>query len=244
MSKSTRRTGRLPRVNGKAMGFTLIELLVVLAIVAVLSALLLTAIASVRTSSDVAESVSRLRQWGVALGLYVADNDGSLPRRGQGVQPLAQISRPTDWFNALPPYLGSPSYQDLVASGHRPKAGDKSIFISPGCPDPGGQYFLSYAMNMNLSPWNLPDPSMMSQIANAPFVVFMAEAPGQYSSTYPSRAAYSVAAPHRGKGNVLFLDGHVQTLTASYLGCGLGDPHHSDVSWLTGTASDAQASSY
>jgi prepilin-type processing-associated H-X9-DG protein/prepilin-type N-terminal cleavage/methylation domain-containing protein len=236
--------GRFSPGNSKAMGFTLIELLIVLTLVAVLSALLLTSIASVRASADVAESVSHLRQWGVALSLYVADNDGSLPRRGQGVQPLAQISRPTDWFNALPPYLGSASYQNLVASGRKPKAGDKSIFISPGCADPGGQYFLSYAMNMNLSPWNLPDPSMMSQIANAAFVVFMAEAPGQYSSTYPSRNPYSVAAPHRGKGNVLFLDGHVQTLTASYLGCGVGDPQHSEVSWLTGTASDAQASSY
>jgi prepilin-type processing-associated H-X9-DG protein len=99
-------------------------------------------------------------------------------------------------------------------------------------------------MNMNLSPWDLPDPTMMSQIKNLPFVVFMAEAPGQYSSTYPSSRAYSVAAPHGGKGNLLFLDGHVQTLSASYLGCGVGDPKHPDVFWLTGTASDAQAATY
>ena len=202
VSKATRRMGRLPPAN-KSMGFTLIELLVVLTIVAVLAALLLTAIASVRANADVAESVSRLRQWGMALGLYVADNDGSLPHRGQGVQPLQNIDRASDWFNALPPYLGSPSYQQLCDSGRRPKAGDKSIFVSPGCPDPGGQYFLSYAMNMNLSPWNL-EPSMISQIANAPFVVFMAEAPGQYSSTYPSRAPYSVAAPLMGKGQCPF----------------------------------------
>ena len=224
--------------------FTLVELLVVISIVGILSALIVTVTASVRTSAEIAESASRLRQWGVALGLYVAENDGSLPRRGQGVQPLGLIDRPTDWFNALPPYLGSPSYQDLVSSGRKPKAGDKSIFISPGCIDPGAQYYLSYAMNMNLSPWNLPDPSMMSQISNLPFVVFMAEAPGQYSSTYPSKNPYSVAAPHHGKGNVLFLDGHVQTFSAAYLGCGTGDPKHPDVSWLTGTASDSQASTY
>jgi prepilin-type processing-associated H-X9-DG protein/prepilin-type N-terminal cleavage/methylation domain-containing protein len=231
-------------VKGKPEAFTLVELLVVLAIIAVLSGLILSAVGPVRANADVAESVSRLRQWGVALGLYVNDNNGSLPRRGQGVQPLARIDRPTDWFNALPPYLGSPAYQDLVASGRKPKPGDKSIFVSPGCTDPGGEYYLSYAMNMNLSPWNLPEPTMMSQIANMSFVVFMAEAPGQFSSTYPSSRAYSVAAPHRNKGNVLFLDGHVQTLSASYLGCGVGDPKHSDVSWLTGTASDAQAPTY
>ncbi len=231
-------------MNFKSRAFTLIEILVVIAIIAVLTSLLLMAASSIRTNSDIAGSVSNLRQWGLALGLYVADNDGSLPRRGQGVQPLGQIDRATDWFNALPPYLGSPSYQDLFNSGRKPKAGDKSIFISPGCTDPGGQFYLSYAMNMNLCPWNLLNPTMMSQISNLPFVVFMAEAPGQYSSTYPSRNAYSVAAPHRGKGNVLFLDGHVQTLSASYLGCGVGDPGHPDVSWLTGTPSDAQASTY
>lgn len=224
--------------------FTLIELIVVLAIILVLAGLLFAAASSARTSADIADSASRLRQWGMALGLYVAENDGSLPRRGQGVQPLGQIDRPTDWFNALPPYLGSPSYQDLVASGHKPKAGDKSIFVSPGSTDPGAQYFLSYAMNMNLSPWNLADPSMMSQIANLPFVVFMAEAAGPYSSTYPSTKPYSVAAPHRGRGNVLFLDGHVQTFSSTYLGCGVGDPKRADVSWLTGTASDAQAPTY
>jgi prepilin-type processing-associated H-X9-DG protein/prepilin-type N-terminal cleavage/methylation domain-containing protein len=228
----------------KAGAFTLSELLVVIAIIAVLSGLSLAAMSSIRTNADIAESVSHLRQWGAALGLYAAENDGYIPRRGQGVQPLGQITRPTDWFNALPPYLGSPSYQDLVNSGHKPKAGDKSIFVSPGSTDPGGQYFLSYGMNMNLSPWNLPDPTRLSQIENLPFVVFMAEAPGPYSSTYPSTKAYCVATPHRRMGNVLFLDGHVQTLSASYLGCGVGDPKRADVSWLTGTASDSQASTY
>ena len=97
-------------VKGKPEAFTLVELLVVLAIIAVLSGLILSAVGPVRANADVAESVSRLRQWGVALGLYVNDNNGSLPRRGQGVQPLARIDRPTDWFNALPPYLGSPAY--------------------------------------------------------------------------------------------------------------------------------------
>ena len=31
-----------------------------------------------------AESASRLRQWGMALGSYVSENNGDLPRRGQG----------------------------------------------------------------------------------------------------------------------------------------------------------------
>ena len=35
-----------------------------------------------------------------------------------------------------------------------------------------------------------------------------------------------------------------QPSTPTYLGVGKGDPHRDDVSWLTGTASDAQADGY
>jgi hypothetical protein len=32
--------------------------------------------------------------------------------------------------------------------------------------------------------------------------------------------------------NVAFLDGHVESLLGSYVGCGVGDPQHPDVRWL------------
>lgn len=231
-------------MRARNRAFTLIELLVALAIIAVLSGLVLTTVRSLRHKSDLVESAGRLQQWGTALGLFTGENDGALPRRGQGVQAVSRTDRPEDWFNALPPYLGSPTYQDLIKSGRRPKAGEHSIFVSPGTPDPGGTCFFSFAMNMNLSPWNLTDPSRLSQIANFPFVVFMAEAPGPYASVYPSRQAFSVTAPHGGRGAVLFLDGHVGTFTAAELGCKTGDPNNPNVRWLTGTASDSQAPTY
>jgi len=224
--------------------FTLIELLVVVAIIAVLAGLAAAAFAKVQSSRNQAESAARMRQWGAALGGYVGQNDGALPRRGQGVQPVTQLTRPEDWFNALPPFLGQPGYGTLVSQGQRPRAGDLSIFVRPGAKDPGGAAFLSYAMNMNLSPWNLPAPTRLVRIANPASTVFLAESPGQYSSTYPSSRAYSCLAPHGGKGNILFLDGHVAAYDGDYLGVNKGDPQHSDVSWLTGTESDAQAPNY
>ncbi len=242
----------MPNVYGKrarlrtrlTAGLSLVELLVTTTIIVVLGALLFAVLRSVRTKLDLAESASRMRQWGVALGLYAAENENALPRRGQGVQPLARIDRPEDWFNALPPYLEQPTYQELVNSGRQPKPDDDSIFVSPGTKSSGGTYFLSYAMNMNLSPWNLPEPTRLHQIENLSSVVFLAESPGPYASTYPSAKAYSVAAPHGGRGNVLFLDGHVENFSAEFLGCGKGDPKHESVRWLSGTASDAQASTY
>ena len=90
----------------KGQGFTLVELLVVIAIMAVLAALLLPVLANSKEKARSAQCVNNLRQWGLAFQMYADDHDDFLPRRGQGVQMLAQINRPEDWFNALPPYFG------------------------------------------------------------------------------------------------------------------------------------------
>jgi len=231
-------------MHARRKAFTLIELLVAIAIIAVLAAFLLGAYSKAMSARDQTESVSRLRLWGVALGSYVAENSGNLPRRGQGVQAVTQLDRPEDWFNALPPYLGQTAYGELVNKGFRPKAGDHSIFVRPGAKDPGGAAFLSYGMNMNLSPWNLADPTRLSAIEVPSITVFLAESPGPYASTYPSARDFSCLAPYNGKGDILFLDGHVGTFTAEYIGVGSGDPQRNDVRWLTGTVSDAQAGNY
>jgi prepilin-type N-terminal cleavage/methylation domain-containing protein/prepilin-type processing-associated H-X9-DG protein len=225
-------------------GFTLIELLVVIAIIAVLAALSTGVYSQVQGVRNLAESGSRLRQWGAALGGYLADNDGALPRRGQGVQPVTQLDRPEDWFNALPPFLGQPGYGELVSAGRRPQENDRSIFVRPGAKDPGGAAFLSYGMNMNLSPWNLPSPTKIVSIERPATTVFLAESPGAYASPYPSSRPYGCQAPHNGKGNILFLDGHVGAFEADYIGVGKGDPQRDDIRWLTGTASDAGAGNY
>ena len=224
--------------------FTLLELLIVITIIAILAGLVLGVLGSVNAMRDQARSASNLRQWGVALAAYANDNDGYIPRRGQGVQPVGQLTRPEDWFNALPPYLGMKGYGALVAAGARPKAGANSIFIRPGAKDPGATAFLSYGMNMNLSPWDLPQATKLSLITRPAVTVFLAETPGQYASTYPSKRPYSCQAPYRNQGNILFLDGHVTAYSAVYLGVNKGDPGRADVSWLTGTASDAQAGQY
>ena len=82
------------------------------------------------------------------------------------------------------------------------------------------------------------------QIERPSVTVFLAESPGTYASTYPSTRPFGCMAPHAGRGNILFLDGHVAAFDADYLGVGKGDPEREDVRWLTGTASDAQAGNY
>jgi prepilin-type processing-associated H-X9-DG protein/prepilin-type N-terminal cleavage/methylation domain-containing protein len=222
--------------------FTLIELLVVTAIIGVLAGLVLSALGQARARGQSARCASNLRQWGLALQFYMGDYDEYIPRRGQGIQPLALINRPEDWVNCLPRYFNSPSFSNLVAQGKQPRAGDTStILIDPVAKDPGGTYFLSYAMNMYLSPWIRPQQHRLSEIPNPPQLAFMADAPGQYSSIVPSVLGYSVNARHAGQANVVFVDGHVQSFSAEYLGCGTGAIEHPDIRWQTLTAGINQA---
>jgi prepilin-type N-terminal cleavage/methylation domain-containing protein len=225
-------------------GFTLVELLVVLATIAVLASLLLPAFGSARDKARSTECLSNIRQWGLSFRQYADDNSDSLPRRGQGVQPLARIDRSEDWFNALPPYFASLPYQQLFAANQKLRPHSRSVFVCPVATDPGSNHFLPYGMNMNLCPWILPRQTRFAEVLRPGHVVAMADAPGPYASTFPSSKPYSLLARHDGRANILFLAGQVNSFPGAYLGCEVGDPRCDDVRWITGTDSDTTASNY
>jgi prepilin-type N-terminal cleavage/methylation domain-containing protein len=224
--------------------FTLVELLVVIAIIAMLASLLLPALRRAQGKARATQCASNLRQWGLAFHQYADDHTDFLPRRGQGVQPLAQIDRPEDWFNALPPYFHLQPYRQFFAANQKLKPGSNSVFVCPTANDPGSNHFLPYGMNMNLSPWNLSQATKFAEVAQPLQVVAMADAPGPYASTFPSGKPYSILARHSGRATILFLAGQVNSFAADYVGCGVGDPHRDDVRWITGTDSDAAATNY
>ena len=60
-------------------GFTLIELLVVMAIIAILAALLLPVLSSTRAKAWQTQCLNNLKQVGLAMQLYVGENDDVLP---------------------------------------------------------------------------------------------------------------------------------------------------------------------
>ena len=118
--------------------FTLVEMLVTIAVVMVLAGITMPMLVNSRILARKVVCNNNLRQWGLALHMYMNDHGGYIPRRGQGVRELRRIDRSSDWFNCLPRYLDQPSYRELVAEGLRPREGDRSIFVCPSARDPGG----------------------------------------------------------------------------------------------------------
>jgi prepilin-type N-terminal cleavage/methylation domain-containing protein/prepilin-type processing-associated H-X9-DG protein len=117
-------------------GFTLIELLVVIAIIAILAALLLPVLAKAKEKASRIACLSNLRQWGLALDMYLDDNTQIFPdfSMGNGT-PGAPAGYSQDnihwtdlaafaaggygnsaWFNALPPYVSQKALCQYAAN--------------------------------------------------------------------------------------------------------------------------------
>ena len=66
-------------VSFRTAAFTLVELLIVISIIAILAALLLPVLGKTRESGRSTACLSNLRQLGLALQMYVQDNNNKLP---------------------------------------------------------------------------------------------------------------------------------------------------------------------
>jgi len=182
------------RKNGGAIGvsarrgFTLIELLVVIAIIAVLAGLLLPVISKAKASARATACLSNLRQIGLALQLYVQENNNRLP-----IMYDAALST-----NSVVTVTNLPSI-DLVLSNH---LGSQKILA---CPADDQRLFertrSSYAWNSLLN----------GQDAEHLEVFSIRFDPHQIPLAYDKEAFHRARGASRGV-NYLYADGHIQNL--------------------------------
>lgn len=216
-------------------GFTLLELLAAVGIIALLAALLLAGMNSVRAGSEQAKCAGNLRALGAAIHTYAADHDGFLP--------LGSRKGHLGFVASLVPYL-SPMKGTRIAP---------DVFYCPtnvrlGSPPAGGYpenppnkgwsgYTLNYYFNGSVFPVSsdvVGTPSYRSEdqsrlkmlhfskpsrtlalhdsITRVPFYS------GPPTATYigrkyfdPENSAYNFGHPHKSSCNVLLLDGHVES---------------------------------
>lgn len=212
--------------------FTLIELLVVIAIIAVLAALLMPALARAKALAHRTACINKLKQWGLALTIYLQDNADTLPREAFGnssrLNNWAQVSDPSAedvWYNALPRSLklrGAADYLNQRAGFY---ARD-SLFHCPTAQFPAeteamGNVLFSLAMNSKLKRGTAPVRASSIQKPVQTVIFLENRLPGEPKVNtaqpdtdlgQPASFASRFVARHQGTGNLVCADGHVEAL--------------------------------
>ena len=203
--------------------FTLLECLVVIGIVLTLAALLVPGLSTFRGHATSVGCASNMRQIGAAFYMYAGENNGNFP----GVVGDSSASSKDDqdgkgkqWDAQLSSYLSIP-----INTAKSPLR--NSVYFCPASfPDPSyagkSVVLLSYTYNANVgslksgtgenysSIMALADLQLASSVPGKSYVPQTGQGKNNAIVFYPTAAYYKYLADrHRGRINILFLDGHV-----------------------------------
>jgi prepilin-type N-terminal cleavage/methylation domain-containing protein/prepilin-type processing-associated H-X9-DG protein len=226
------------RAPSKKRGFTLIELLVVIAVIATLAALLLPALNRAKQKAYDTECRSNLRQWGQALQMYVADvqvwpdlytygDDGGVGAYIGAVPSSAHSVYNCPSYDRLPGRYwagdGSYSYNTLgAASGGTIIPGLGLGPNSDGSPIREGKVLQPANMFAMADSELLTTSTTYSQptsaVLGSGWMELMQIPAGHWYDSH-TQQAYAIGLAdgfyqrrHNTRFNVLFCDGHVETL--------------------------------
>lgn len=164
-----------PRLRRSA--FTLIELLTVIAIIGILAGIMIPTMGKVRRSANDAQCKTALRQWGMAIQLYIDDNKGRLPGpcgvgQGRSIAVLPEIYDKDNrsLFSFLAPYVQLKNNNSTLL----PDAFVCSAWLRDTPKANGIVYYLRLNGDANYFPWgwagngNPGTPKLYTEVINNP----------------------------------------------------------------------------
>jgi len=215
-------------------GFTLIELLVVIAIIAILAGMLLPALGRAKMAAHRTSCLNKQKQWGLAFTMFCEENNETLPRESFGssaaLNNWAQVRDPVFaadvWYNVVPRLIrlkGAADYGTNVIDFYS----KDSLFHCPSAKFPKGIQFgnnalFSLAMNSKLNT-TIIEPPKLTAIKQPSLTVLLLENllpdepkidPAQAATDLGQPAAFATrfSGRHGGSGNIVFADGHAESL--------------------------------
>jgi len=187
-------------------GMSLLEILTALLIVGVLAALVIPIVGKIQATARNTECISNLRQVGLAMNTYAAENGGRYPHA------YAPPGDQKTWMWKLAPYVG---LRDDVM-GPAPKPRSVGIFVCPEWKKQSEQSTnsrnLSYGISRYIDPdtrpaanryWNYQPNRVSSK------TILVAEIDVNNEFAYAEKIERRH--PHE-SANYLFVDGHVENL--------------------------------
>lgn len=197
--------------NQKLSGFTLIELLVVISIIAILAAMLLPSLRSVREKARQSVCANNLKQLMLGVIMYTSDNyDFLIPGADPydtypgGSGPVFEVDR-SSWADILFPYVNN-----------------RNVFLCPSFPEAKrcayGWNYLNFGWYDGYANWG----TKLGQVQCPSDSILLGD--NQWDGGgWPSPDAvymsytYNLVYRHSGGANYGFLDGHVKWLDTNWL---------------------------